>query len=81
MPGCKALIQLPFPVYVVPGNHDVKSALADGHSIALADFHYYRKFGYDNQSNYTCEVLPKVVNWAEFQLFLMNRATGRSSFR
>lgn len=57
------LSQLPFPVYVVPGNHDVKSALADGHSIGLADFpHYYRKFGYDNpeQLYYTCEVLPKV---------------------
>ena len=57
------LSQLPFPVYVVPGNHDVPSTLADGHSIAAADFpHYYRKFGYNNseQLYYTCEVLPGV---------------------
>ena len=49
------LTQLPFPVYVVPGNHDVPSVLADFP-------HYYRKFGYDNpeQLYYTCEVLPGV---------------------
>lgn len=55
--------KMPFPVYVVPGNHDVPNALADGYSIALADFpHYYRKFGYDDpeQLYYTCEVLPEL---------------------
>jgi len=57
------LAQLPFPVYVIPGNHDVPVALADGYSIGLADFpHYYRKFGYNDprQLYYTCEVLPGV---------------------
>lgn len=57
------LSQLPFPVYVVPGNHDVPKVVADGYSIALADFpHYYSKFGYDNpgQLYYSCEVLPGV---------------------
>lgn len=51
----KRLSQLPFPVYVVPGNHDIKSALTDFP-------HYYRKFGYNNpeQLYYTCEVLPGV---------------------
>lgn len=53
------LSQLPFPVYVVPGNHDVPNAVGDGQSIGLADFpHYYRKEGYDNpeQLYYTREV-------------------------
>ncbi len=57
------LTQLPFPVYVVPGNHDIKSALADGRAISTKDFpHYYRNVGYDNleQLYYTCEVLPGV---------------------
>jgi len=57
------LSQLPFPAYVIPGNHDVPSRLPDVHSIALADFpHYYRKFGYDdpNQLYYTCQLLPGV---------------------
>lgn len=58
----KRLSQLPFPVYVVPGNHDIPSATADT-SIKPTDFpYYYRKFGYDNpeQLYYTCEVLPGV---------------------
>ncbi len=57
------LLKLPFPAYVIPGNHDVPSLLPDGHSIGLADFpHYYRKFGYDNpeQLYYTHELLPGV---------------------
>ncbi|MBD2185058.1 metallophosphoesterase [Planktothrix sp. FACHB-1355] len=57
------LSQLPFPVYVVPGNHDVPSLHATEKAIAFADFpHYYRKFGYDNpaQLYYTCQVLPGV---------------------
>ncbi len=59
----KRLSQLPFPVYVVPGNHDVPNLLPDERSIGLKDFpHYYRQFGYDNpeQLYYTCEVLPGV---------------------
>ncbi len=57
------LSQLPFPAYVIPGNHDVPNLLADGHSIPLDQFpRYYGKFGYDNpeQLYYTCEVLPGV---------------------
>ncbi len=57
------LSQLPFPVYVVPGNHDVPVLMADEQSIAFADFpHYYRKFGYDNPQElyYTSQLLPGV---------------------
>ncbi|GAB1541777.1 metallophosphoesterase [Scytonema sp. NUACC21] len=57
------LSQLPFPVYVVPGNHDVPVLMADGQSIAFVDFpHYYRKFGYSDtdQLYYTCQLLPGV---------------------
>lgn len=55
------LAQLPYPVYVVPGNHDVVERDRTAHSIGLADFpQYYEKFGYRNpqQPYYTCEVLP-----------------------
>ncbi len=55
------LSQLPFPVYVVPGNHDVPTLLPDEQSIGLQDFpHYYQKFGYVNpqQLYYTCEPVP-----------------------
>ncbi|BAY89062.1 MULTISPECIES: metallophosphoesterase family protein [unclassified Tolypothrix] len=57
------LAKLPFPAYVVPGNHDVPVLMADEQSIAFADFpYYYRKFGYDNpqQPYYTTELLPGV---------------------
>lgn len=57
------LSQLPFPVYVVPGNHDVPRLFANQESIGLADFPaYYGKFGYSDphQLYYTCEVLPGV---------------------
>ncbi|MGQ4649248.1 metallophosphoesterase [Lyngbya aestuarii] len=59
----KRLSQLPFPVYVVPGNHDIPNLAADQCSIGFKDFpHYYRHFGYQNveQLYYTCEVLPGV---------------------
>jgi len=57
------LAQLPYPTYVVPGNHDVPTLQADSQSIGLSDFpHYYRSFGYDNpqQLYYTCQLLPGV---------------------
>lgn len=57
------LTKLPFPAYVIPGNHDVPVAIADQQSIGLADFpSYYRQFGYDNpeQLYYTQQVLPGV---------------------
>lgn len=59
----KQLAELPFPVYAIPGNHDVPTRLATERSIGLKDFpHYYRQFGYTNpeQLYYTCELLPGV---------------------
>lgn len=44
------LSQLPFPVYVVPGNHDIVQAKATAERIGLSDFpKLYGKFGYDQQ--------------------------------
>ncbi len=59
----ECLAQLPFPVYVVPGNHDVPVLLADQQSIAFADFpYYYTKFGYEDpqQMYYIRQLLPGV---------------------
>lgn len=57
------LSRLPFPAYVIPGNHDIPQGFAAERSIGLKEFpHYYQKFGYSNldQSYYTCELLPGV---------------------
>lgn len=57
------LASLPFPVYVVPGNHDVPTLFPNKQSIGLKDFpYYYRQFGYQNpqQLYYNCELLPGV---------------------
>jgi 3',5'-cyclic AMP phosphodiesterase CpdA len=57
------LASLPFPVYVVPGNHDVLSLTATENHIGLADFpFYYQQFGYDNpeQIYYQKEISPGV---------------------
>ncbi|MEA5618682.1 metallophosphoesterase [Cronbergia sp. UHCC 0137] len=57
------LSQLPFPVYVVPGNHDVPVLNANEKSIGFTEFpYYYRKFGYENpeQMYYNCQLLPGV---------------------
>lgn len=57
------LAQLPYPVYVVPGNHDVPSLEANGQSIGLAAFpYYYQALGYENpeQLYYTCLLKPGV---------------------
>ncbi len=64
------LTQLPFPTYVVPGNHDVirqwSCSAEEGSSadrISLADFpQIYRQFGYADaqQLYYQQEILPNV---------------------
>ncbi len=57
----KRLAQLPYPVFVVPGNHDVPVAVADDRSIGIGDFtRYYAQFGYDDLDRlyYTHELLP-----------------------
>ncbi|PSB16601.1 metallophosphoesterase [filamentous cyanobacterium CCP1] len=57
------LAQLPYPVCVVPGNHDVPEYLATDRSIGLSDFAlYYEQFGYSDpaQPYYLCEVIPGV---------------------
>ncbi|MDZ8221424.1 MULTISPECIES: metallophosphoesterase family protein [unclassified Nostoc] len=59
----QCLAQLPFPVYVVPGNHDVPVLWADQQSIAFADFpYYYTKYGYEDpqQIYYIRQLLPGV---------------------
>jgi predicted phosphodiesterase len=57
----KRLAQLPYPVYVIPGNHDVPCLEANQQSIGLADFpYYYQACGYANpqQLYYTCLLQP-----------------------
>jgi 3',5'-cyclic AMP phosphodiesterase CpdA len=55
------LAQLPYPAYVIPGNHDIVQRQATEQTIGLKEFpHYYEKFGYTdpNQPYYTRELLP-----------------------
>lgn len=57
------LAKLPYPAYVIPGNHDVPHLEAMSTAIGLADFpHYYQKFGYADPTRlyYTCPLLPGV---------------------
>jgi len=57
------LAKLPYPVYVIPGNHDVPEQFATERSIGLTDFPlYYQKFGYDDPTRvyYSQEILPGV---------------------
>jgi 3',5'-cyclic AMP phosphodiesterase CpdA len=57
------LAQLPFPVYVVPGNHDIIERSPTDRSIGFTDFPaYYQKFGYTDPSQiyYSHEILPGV---------------------
>ncbi|MDJ0507807.1 MAG: metallophosphoesterase [Crocosphaera sp.] len=58
----KRLKSLPFPVFVVPGNHDVPSLLRTSKTIGFQDFpSYYGEYGYDSkQLYYTQEILPGV---------------------
>jgi predicted phosphodiesterase len=53
------LATLPYPVYVIPGNHDVPTLTENDTKIAFGDFpHYYQQFGYKDTNNldYTCEI-------------------------
>jgi 3',5'-cyclic AMP phosphodiesterase CpdA len=57
------LASLPFPAYVIPGNHDVPSINATSETIAFQEFpSFYQQFGYTNidQMYYTYEVHPGV---------------------
>ena len=57
------LAKLPFPVYVIPGNHDVPTLLPTENSIGFRDFPvYYQQFGYQDyqQHYYTQEILAGV---------------------
>ncbi len=78
------LSRLPFPAYVIPGNHDIPHAFATDKSIGLKEFpHYYQKFGYSdpNQPYYTCKLLPGVrligLNSNFFDAAGQQTATGR----
>ncbi|AFZ15403.1 metallophosphoesterase [Crinalium epipsammum PCC 9333] len=57
------LSKLPFPAYVIPGNHDVPTLLPSEQSIGWKDFpQFYPNFGYKNpdQLYYNCQPLPGV---------------------
>ncbi|MGF1603119.1 MAG: metallophosphoesterase family protein [Thermosynechococcaceae cyanobacterium] len=57
------LAQLPYPTYVIPGNHDVLSPVPTETCIGLQEFPgYYQKSGYQNpeQLYYTHEPFPGV---------------------
>lgn len=59
----KRLASLPYPVYVVPGNHDVPSLFGTDKAIAFRDFpDYYSGFGYHPHSRpyYIRELLPGI---------------------
>lgn len=57
------LRKLPYPAYVIPGNHDMPAQFATPQSIGLQEFPtYYTKLGYDTscQPYYSHEILPGV---------------------
>jgi 3',5'-cyclic AMP phosphodiesterase CpdA len=57
------LAELPFPTYVIPGNHDVPVLKSDSTSIGWQDFpSYYRKFGYQESDRlfYSASPVPGV---------------------
>ncbi|MEM8603523.1 MAG: metallophosphoesterase, partial [Cyanobacteria bacterium P01_H01_bin.121] len=70
------LATLPFPTYVVPGNHDVTRPEGDDERIGLPEFpHCYPKQGYQGQAQlyYCCQPLPGInliglnSNWFDAQ--------------
>jgi 3',5'-cyclic AMP phosphodiesterase CpdA len=57
------LAELPYPVYVIPGNHDFVERYATDSSIGIDEFPgYYTKFGYDQTEHlyYSREVMPGI---------------------
>ncbi|HIK36454.1 MAG: metallophosphoesterase [Geminocystis sp.] len=58
------LKKLAYPVYVIPGNHDLPSKEGNETVIGFSEFvEYYRDFGYENATatlDYTCEVAKGV---------------------
>ncbi|MEA5512135.1 metallophosphoesterase [Crocosphaera sp. UHCC 0190] len=58
----KRLQSLPFPVYVVPGNHDIPSLSPTERTIGFQEFpSYYRHCGYgEDHLYYSQEILPGV---------------------
>jgi predicted phosphodiesterase len=57
------LAELPYPVYVIPGNHDVPVLQKSERAIGWQEFpHYYTHCGYDNpeQFYYSHQILPGV---------------------
>ncbi len=59
----KRLARLPFPAYVIPGNHDVPVPVATAEAIAPEDFpKYYRQFGYAQSDHlyYSLEIQPGI---------------------
>ncbi|MDY6785736.1 MAG: metallophosphoesterase [Cyanobacteriota bacterium] len=57
------LAALPFPVFVIPGNHDILQAQATQNAIGCREFPaYYQQFGYQETDKlyYTREILPGV---------------------
>jgi 3',5'-cyclic AMP phosphodiesterase CpdA len=57
------LSQLPFPAYVIPGNHDIPTLDATEKNIGTKDFSsYYQQFGYQDTQElyYGREILPGV---------------------
>lgn len=59
----KRLEALPFPAYVIPGNHDVLTPFPTEKNIGWSEFpQYYHKAGYENTEKlyYTREILPGV---------------------
>ncbi len=57
------LAHLPFPSYVIAGNHDLRVPHTTGQQLGLADFaQMYRGQGYQNtnQPYFSCEVAPNI---------------------
>ena len=57
------LSKLPYPVYVIPGNHDVPILHGNEQIIAYEDFpNYYQSCGYQDSTSldYTCEIAPNL---------------------